>query len=135
MHFEKSCAKTIRFFQPSGRRASDADRAIAYLDDGLCEFMELQTGLKAAGRWEWAIAVINSVSALEPDVESFLQHTEKEEFTLYWSVGDDRSTPVLRLEYTEPKTANVAFITKHTRSIVAIWEERRAAGYSSRHYI
>ena len=47
------------------------------------EFMELQTGLKAAGRWEWAIAVINSVSALEPDVESFLQHTEKEEFTLY----------------------------------------------------
>ena len=116
--FRKKLGEDYPFFQPSGRRASDADRAIAYLDDGLCEFMELQTGLKAAGRWEWAIAVINSVSVLEPDVESFLQHTEKEEFTLYWSVGDDRSTPVLRLEYTEPKTANVAFITKHTRSIV-----------------
>ena len=107
------------FFQSYGRRTLDADRAIEYLDDGLSEFMELQAGLKAAARWEWAIAVISSVSALEPDVESFLQHVEKEEFTLYWPIGDDRSTPVLRLEYTEPKTGCVTFITKHTRSIAS----------------
>ena len=115
--FREKLRHDYPFFQSCGRRTLDADRAIEYLDDGLREFMELQAGLKAAGRWEWAIAVINSVQQLEPDVESFLQHVEREEFTLYWPVGDDRSTPVLRLEYTDPKTAHVTFITKHTRSI------------------
>ncbi len=115
--FRETLRQDYPFFQSYGQRALDADRAIEYLDDGLREFMELQKGLKAAGRWEWAVELVNSVSALEPDIWSFLQHLEKEEFTLYWSVGDVRSTPVIRVEYKEPETTDVTFITKHARNV------------------
>ena len=115
--FQEKLDEKYPFFRRSYGRASDADQAIGHLSDGLTEFMELQTGLKAVGRWEWATALVASVSALEPDIKSFLQHLEKDEFTLYWPVDNIRSTPVLRLEYTEPKTKNLTFITKHTRNI------------------
>ena len=115
--FQEKLDEEYPFFRRSYGRASDADQAIGYLSHGLTEFMELQTGLKAAGRWEWATALVASVSALEPDIKSFLQHLEKDEFTLYWPVDDIQATPVLRLEYTEPKTTNLTFFTKHTRNI------------------
>ena len=118
--FEEKLSQEYPFSQSFFGRASDANQAIRYLDDGLTEFMELQTGLWAAGRWGWAIALVASVSKLEPDIKSFLQHLEKDEFTLYWPVDDIRSTPVLRLEYTEPKTENLTFITKHTGNIVPL---------------
>ena len=116
--FEEKLSQDYPFFQNSFGRASDARQAIGYLYDGLTEFMELQTGLRAAGLWEWATALVASVSVLEPDIKSFLQHLEKDEFALYWPVDDIRSMPVLRLEYTEPKTKNLTFITNHRRNIV-----------------
>lgn len=112
------------FLQFSYGRARNADQAIGYLNNGLTEFMEFQTGLKATGHWEWATALVACVSMLEPKIKSFLQHVEKDEFTLYWRVEENRSTPVLRLEYTEPKTKNLVFITKHTRNIVTSRENR-----------
>ncbi len=115
--FQEKLGEEYPFFRLSYSRARDADQAIGYLSDGLTEFMELQTGLKAAGLWEWATALVASVSVLEPDIKSFLQHLEKDEFTLYWSVDDTRSTPLLRLEYIKPKTKKLTFITKHRRSI------------------
>ena len=115
--FQEKLDEEYPYFRRSYGRAGDADLAIGRLIAGLMEFMELQTGLKAAGRWEWATALVASVSALEPDIKSFLQYLEKDEFTLYWPVDDIQSTPVLRLEYTEPKTTNLTFFTKHTRNI------------------
>ena len=121
--FREKLRKDYPFFQSYGGRALDVDRAIEYLDEGLREFMELQTGLQAAGRWEWAIALVTSASALESDVKSFLQHLEKDDFTLYWLVSDVRSTPVLRLEYAQPEPTNVTFVTKHTRNVVPSGKE------------
>ena len=118
--FEEKLSQYYPFFHSFFGRASDASQAIGYLHDGLTEFMELQSGLKAAGRWEWATAVVASVPALEPDIKSFLEHLEKDEFTLYWVVDDMRSTPVLRVEFAESRTNNLTFITKHTRNIVPL---------------
>ena len=118
--FEKKLSQEYPFSQQSFGRASDANTAIANLYYGLEEFMELQTGLKAVGRWEWAAALVASVAALEPDIKSFLQHLEKDEFKLYWPVSYDRSTPVLQLEYTKPDTSKLTFITKHTRDVVSL---------------
>ena len=116
--FREKLCQDYPFFRSYGQRTLDVHRAIEYLDDGLREFMQLQAGLRAVGRWEWAAALVASVSALEPDIKSFLQHLDKDAFTLYWLVGDVRSTPALRLEYTKPDAKTVTFITKHTRSIV-----------------
>ena len=118
--FEKKLSQEYPFFQRFFGRAGDANQAIGYLYDGLMEFVELQSGLKAAGRWEWATAVVASVSALEPEIKSFLQHLEIDEFTLYWPVDDIRSAPKLRLAFTEPRTNNLTFITRHTRNIVPL---------------
>ena len=120
--FQEKLSQDYPFYQHYYGRTGKADQAIAYLNDGLTEFMELQTGLKAARRWEWAIALVASVSMLETEVESLLQHVDKDEFTLYWPVDDKRSMPVLRLESTEPKTKNLIFITTHTRNIVTFGE-------------
>ena len=117
--FEKKLSEEYPFSHQSFGRASDANTAIANLYYGLEEFMELQTGLKAVGRWEWGTALIASVANLEPDIKSFLQHLEKDVFKLYWPVRCDRSTPVLRLEFMEPHTNDLTFITKHTRDIVS----------------
>ena len=121
--FQEKLCQDYPFFQNYYGRGRDADEAIAYLNNGLTEFMELQTGLKAVGRWEWATTLVASVSVLEPDIKSLLRHIEKDEFTLYWPVDDNRSTPVLRLEYTAPKTKDLTFITKHTRNIVPFREK------------
>ncbi len=115
--FEEKLSQDYPFFPNSYGRAADARQAIEYLYLGLTEFMALQSGLREAGRWEWATALVTSVSVLEPDIKSFLQHLEKDEFTLYWPVDDTGSTPLLRLEYAEPRTKNLTFITKHTRKI------------------
>ena len=80
--------------------------------------MELQTGLTAAGRWEWATALVASVSTLETEIKSFLKHLEKDEFTLYWPVADVGATPVLRLEHAKPETAAITFVTNHKRTIM-----------------
>ena len=116
--FRDKLCEDFPFFQSYGRRAHDVGRVIEYLDDGLREYMELQTDLKAAGRWEWATALVASVSALENEIKSFLEHLEKDDFTLYWPVADVGSTPVLRLEYTRPETATITFVTNHKRTIV-----------------
>ena len=116
--FRDKLCKDFPFFQSYGRNELDVHRAIEYLDDGLREYMELQTDLKAAGRWEWATALVASISALEHEIKSFLQHLEKDEFTLYWPVADVGSTPVLRLEYAQPETATITFATNHKRTIV-----------------
>ena len=121
--FEKELSQDYPFFRNVFGRAADAIQAIGYLDDGLTEFMELREGLKAAGRWEWATALVASVSVLEPDIESFLQHLERDEFTLYWPVDDVASTPVLRLEFTEPRTGSLTFVTKHTRMLRPVAKE------------
>ena len=118
--FEVKLSQEYPFSPRCYGRADDANQAIGNLYHGLTQFMKLQTGLKAAGRWEWATALVASVAALEPDIKSFLQHLETDEFTLYWQVHDVRSTPMLRLEYTKPKTKNLTFITKHTRNIVPL---------------
>ena len=80
--FQEKLGEEYPFFGHPYRRATDADQAIGHLSDGLTEFMELQTRLNAAGRWEWATALVASVSVLEPDIKSFLQHLDKDEFTL-----------------------------------------------------
>lgn len=121
--FQEKLSQDYPFYRSYYRRAGDADQAVGYLNDGLTEFMELQTGLKAAKRWEWAIALVASISRLEAEVESLLQHVDKEEFTLYWPLDDHQSTPVLRLESIEPKTQNLVFITTHTRNIVTFGEK------------
>ena len=117
--YKKKLCEDHPFFYDCFRQAQDADDAILHLDNGLTEFMELQTRLKRVGRWEWAIALIASVSVLAADIESLLQHAERDDFTLYWLVDDDnQSPPVLRLEYTRPSTTNHTFVTHHTRNIV-----------------
>ncbi|MCY4637479.1 MAG: hypothetical protein OXG04_23770 [Acidobacteria bacterium] len=116
--FRERLRQDYPFFQSYGRRALDVDRVIEYLDDGLREYMELQVGLKVAGRWEWAIELVASVSALEPEIKSFLQYLEKDEFELHWRVANVASTPALRLEYAKPETATIAFVTHHKSTIV-----------------
>ena len=118
--FENKLSQDYPFFRQSFGRAEDANRAIGYLYDGVTEFEELQTGLVAAGHWEWATAIIASVADLEPDIKSFLHHLDKDEFKLYWAVGYNRSRPVLRMEYMEPRTNDLTFITEHTRDIVSL---------------
>ena len=103
--------------------AQKLQQTIGYLDDGLTEFTEHETRLKAAGRWEWAVALVASIANLEPDIKSFLQHLDKNEFTLYWSVSGDHSKPELRLEYTKPMTKGITFVTKHTRKVEHFWEK------------
>ena len=104
--------------------AEKLQQTIGYLDEALTEFTEHETRLKAAGRWEWAVGVVASISDVEPDIQSFLQHLDKDEFTLYWSVGGYRSKPKLRLEYTKPRTKGIIFMTKHTRNVERIGKKR-----------
>lgn len=118
--FEEKLGQDYPFSQHSFGRAGDARKAINDLYFGLEDFMKLHVGLKAARRWEWATELVASVSALEPEINSFVQHVEKDEFTLYWPVDHVQSTPVLRLTYAEPDTTDLVFITKHTKNIEPI---------------
>ena len=81
--FDKKLRQEFPFFRNSFSRAGDASTAIYDLNYLLQDFMKLQAGLKAARRWEWATELVASVSGLEPDIESFLRHLEKDKFTLY----------------------------------------------------
>ena len=133
--FSEKLNEQYPFFHRGYGRAEEAMQAIQYLEDDLMEFTELQTRLTTAGRWEWAIALVASVSELHPDIKSFLQHQKEDEFTLYWPIDNACSTPALRLEYTEPKTPDITLITKHTRNVEPWRKMGPEACYGSRHYI
>jgi hypothetical protein len=98
--------------------AGEARDAIEYLEYALEDIDELQENLALIGKLEWAGALVDSVSQLEADIQSFIAHLDKNEFTLHWRIEASERGPYLRLAY-EDGLASIesTFTTKHTREI------------------
>ena len=89
------------------------------LGDGINEIGYLKECLKKIGRLEWAKDLVDSVSALEKEIISFLDHVEKNEFSLCWEIDSTKSKPIVRLLYDTKKNNNKegCFITEHKKEI------------------
>jgi hypothetical protein len=72
---------------------------------------------------DWATALVDSVSKLEPDVDAFLAHVQKDDFPLFWQIEGENATPSLRMLHQEPTSCEqTVFRTDHSKSVT---EKRR----------
>lgn len=116
--YNKGLRKDYPFERACWGVARDAATRIGMLEEGLCEFRDLLAGLKTVDKLEWVIALVNSVSKLEPEIISFLAQVEKDAFSLFWRIEGEQATPSLRLLYEQPMQAKqTVFKTDHSKSI------------------
>jgi len=129
--FNESLGKDYPFDRATWGSAGDAVSWIGYLEQGIDELEDLKARLKEANKLEWATTLVDSVSKLEPDITSFLEHLEKENFSLYWRIeGENSATPSVRLFLHEPpKDKQTTFKTDHTK---AVSEKSRWGGSQKR---
>jgi len=121
--YNETLGKDNPFCRATWGRARDAVDGINALEEGLGEFQDLVANLKAVNKLEWATALVDSVSKLEPEIDSFLVPLQKEEFSLFWQIDGEDATPSLRLLHQEPPTGKPSvFKTDHSKSVT---EKRR----------
>ena len=116
--FEEKLSDYYPFWRSSFGRASDARQEIEYLDDGLSDIDQLKEDLQKIGKLEWAKSLVDSVSLLENEISSFLNHIDKEIFTLSWNIDVVSDKPKVRLLYDSSDTKDkVSFVTEHKKEI------------------
>jgi hypothetical protein len=121
--YKKTLSKDDPFRHASWGHAVDAVYGIQDLEQGIDEYCDLISRLKEAGKLDWATALVDSVSKLEPDVDAFLAHVQKDDFPLFWQIEGENATPSLRLLHQEPTSCEqTAFRTDHSKSVT---EKRR----------
>jgi hypothetical protein len=128
--FNESLGKDRPFDGATWGSAGEAISWIDYLAQGIDELEDLKARLQETGKLEWATALVDSLSKLETEITSFLEHLEKDTFSLYWRIeGENSTTPSVKLFLGEPpKDKETTFKTDHTKEV----SERRRWGGSSK---
>jgi hypothetical protein len=124
--YNDGLGKDSPFGGASWGTAGEAVRAIGMLEQGLDEFQELMAGLKAVNKLGWATGLVDSVAKLEPDIASFLEHVEKETFSLFWQIEGETGDPSLRLVFDGPLPGKqTVFTTEHSKSVTESYDWNR----------
>ena len=132
--FNKSLGKDHPFNRATWGCAGEAMSWIGNLEQGIDELEDLKARLQGAGKLEWATALVDSVSKLGPEITSFLEHLEKETFSLYWRIEKEKSTnPSLTLFLNEPsEDEHITIKTDHTK---VVSKRNRWGGFSGQQTI
>lgn len=125
--FNETLSKDRPFAGPSYGDADAAWTGISSLEQGVRELRELLERLKEAGKLEWATALVDSVAKLEPQISGFLEHLEKESFSLFWQIdGEEGANPSIRFLYETPPPGPAGkqtdFKTEHS-NVVEEWSK------------
>ena len=116
--FDEKLSSEYPFSPRPFGRAADAVRTMQYLEEGLHEFKEFMKALKDNDLWDWAVSLVDSVSATESDLKSFLSHLEQDHFTLFWEIRGPDTSQFIQMSYHEPPTGSAVVLkTSHSRSI------------------
>lgn len=116
--YNSTLAKDRPFDRSSWGEAGAAVTGVDAIEQGIQELRELQERLKEVGKLEWATALVDSVAKLEPQISSFLDHLEKETFSLFWQIEEEaEAKPAIQFVYeTEqpsPTRKQTVFRTEH----------------------
>jgi hypothetical protein len=116
--FNHTLSKDYPFWNASFGNPSDAFDEVQDLEDGLNEIDYLKECLEKIDKLEWAKNLVDSVSLLENEINSFLDHLEKNEFSLCWQIDSTKSKPSVRLLYgTQHQYIDGSFVTEHKKEI------------------
>ena len=125
--YNSTLAKDRPFDRSSWGDAGAAVTGVDAIEQGIQELHELQERLKDAGKLEWATMLVDSVAKLEPPISSFLDHLEKETFSLFWQIEEEEGTkPAIQFLYETPRPSTMGrqtvFQTDHSH-LVEEWDK------------
>jgi hypothetical protein len=99
-------------------RPYEALRNLEYLREGVQEVNELCDKLDAQGKLAWALSLVDSVQALNSEIEEFLLHSDREEFLLKWQIETKENRATLRLVHGKSDVQGKGVVeTKHKRVV------------------
>ena len=125
--FDKTLSKDHPFARSTSGDADAAWTGINSMEQGIRELRALLERLKGTGKLEWATALVDSVAKLEPQISGFLDHLEKESFSLFWQLdAEEGASPSIRFLYETPPPGpaekQIVFKTEHS-SLVEEWSK------------
>jgi hypothetical protein len=118
--FDASLCEDYPFWHASFGSAARAVHNLDYLRDGLQEIDDLLEKLEKRGKKKWALALLDSVAALKPDIDEFLQNADEdqEEFRLQWQIVTKKQGPFVRLVHGKRQSPEATIIlTRHKRTV------------------